>query len=111
MGGAPKEGRTPTPSAGATCAAPPIDRGGGGPTIGFFPAAAGPPGHGTPPASCTAMMDAVRKVEALIEAGGYIRLFRGALIVVKLGGSAMEEESSLEATLQDVIFMATAGMR
>jgi acetylglutamate kinase len=57
-------------------------------------------------------MDAIiRKVEVLIEAGSYIRLFRGALIVVKLGGSAMEDASSLEATLQDVIFMATAGMR
>jgi acetylglutamate kinase len=57
------------------------------------------------------MDDIIRKVEALVEAGRYIRLFRGALIVIKLGGSAMEEESALRATLEDVVFMATAGMR
>jgi acetylglutamate kinase len=58
-----------------------------------------------------AMKDAVRKVEALIEALGYIRTFRDRLTVIKLGGSAMEEPAALEATLQDAIFMETAGMR
>jgi len=33
------------------------------------------------------------------------------LIVIKLGGSAMEEPDALKATLQDVIFMATVGLR
>jgi acetylglutamate kinase len=58
-----------------------------------------------------AMDDAIRKAEILIEACSYIRLFRGRLIVIKLGGSAMEDESALDATLQDVIFMTTVGLR
>jgi acetylglutamate kinase len=57
------------------------------------------------------MDDAIRKAEALIEACSYIRRFRDRLTVIKLGGSAMEEPAALEATLQDVFFMETAGMR
>src|SRR5439155_26155252 len=55
--------------------------------------------------------DAVRKAEALIEACSYIRMFRDRLTVIKLGGSAMEEPAALTATLQDVVFMATVGLR
>lgn len=57
------------------------------------------------------MNDAVRKVEALIEALSYIRTFRDRLTVIKLGGSAMEDPDALRSTLEDVIFMETAGMR
>lgn len=57
------------------------------------------------------MDDAIRKAEALIEARSYIRMFRDRLIVIKLGGSAMEDAAALEATLQDVIFMETVGLR
>lgn len=41
----------------------------------------------------------------------YIRSFRDRLTVIKLGGSAMEEADVLRATLQDVVFMETVGMR
>jgi acetylglutamate kinase len=57
------------------------------------------------------MDDAIRKAEALIEARSYIRMFRDKLTVIKLGGSAMEDAAALEATLQDVIFMETVGLR
>jgi acetylglutamate kinase len=57
------------------------------------------------------MDDAIRKAEALIEALGYIRTFRDRLTIIKLGGSAMEHAATLEATLQDVVFLETAGMR
>jgi acetylglutamate kinase len=57
------------------------------------------------------MDDAIRKAEALIEASSYIRQFRDRLTVIKLGGSAMEDPRALEATLQDVIFMETVGLR
>lgn len=57
------------------------------------------------------MNDAIRKAEVLIEALSYIRTFRDKLTVIKLGGSAMEEADALRATLQDVAFMATVGMR
>ncbi len=57
------------------------------------------------------MDDAIRKAETLIEALGYIRTFRDKLTVIKLGGSAMEDADALRATLQDVVFMETVGMR
>jgi acetylglutamate kinase len=57
------------------------------------------------------MDDALRKAEALIEALNYIRTFRGCRTVVKLGGSAMEDPAALHATLQDVVFMETVGLR
>ncbi len=57
------------------------------------------------------MHEAIRKAEVLIEALSYIRRFRDRLTVIKLGGSAMEDEEVLQATLQDVIFMETVGMR
>jgi acetylglutamate kinase len=56
-------------------------------------------------------MEAIRKAETLIEALSYIRTFRGRLTVIKLGGSAMEDPDALRATLQDVVFMETVGMR
>jgi acetylglutamate kinase len=57
------------------------------------------------------MDDAIRKADVLIEALEYIRNFRDRLTVIKLGGSAMEEADALRATLHDVAFMATVGMR
>src|SRR5260370_38715057 len=57
-------------------------------------------------------MDAAsRKAATLIEALGYIRTFRDKVTVIKLGGSAMETPDTLRATLQDVVFMETVGMR
>jgi acetylglutamate kinase len=57
------------------------------------------------------MNDAIRKAGVLIEALHYIRNFRDRRTVIKLGGSAMEEPETLRATLQDVVFMETVGMR
>ncbi|MGL4464173.1 MAG: acetylglutamate kinase [Planctomycetia bacterium] len=54
---------------------------------------------------------AIRKAETLVEALGYIRKFRHRLVVIKLGGSCLEHADSLEATLQDVVFMETVGVR
>jgi acetylglutamate kinase len=56
-------------------------------------------------------MDALQKAAALIEALNYIRTFRGCRTVVKLGGSAMEDPAALDATLLDVVFMETVGLR
>src|SRR6266700_4368543 len=57
------------------------------------------------------MHDAIHKADVLIEALSYIRRFRDRLTVIKLGGSAMEDGDVLRATLQDVVFMETVGMR
>ncbi|QDV51897.1 acetylglutamate kinase [Gimesia fumaroli] len=56
------------------------------------------------------MEGAVRKAAVLIEALSWIRRFRGRYVVIKLGGSALEEESAVKAFLTDVIFMRTVGM-
>src|SRR6516225_7698369 len=57
------------------------------------------------------MDEAIRKADVLIEALSYIRTFRDRLTVIKLGGSVMEDSSALRATLEDVVFMETVGMR
>jgi acetylglutamate kinase len=57
------------------------------------------------------MDDAIRKADVLIEALSYIRTFRDKRTLIKLGGSAMEDPAALRATLQDVVFMETVGLR
>ena len=57
------------------------------------------------------MNDAIRKAAALIEALPYLRRFRDRLVVIKLGGSAMEDRAALHTTLQDVVFLAAVGLR
>lgn len=56
------------------------------------------------------MDSAVRKAAVLIEALSWIRRFRGRYVVIKLGGSALEEETAVKSFLTDVIFMRTVGM-
>ena len=57
------------------------------------------------------MEEAIAKAGALIEAMGYIRSFRGRIVVVKLGGSVLEDTSLRKKLLTDIAFMATVGMR
>ena len=47
----------------------------------------------------------------MIEALGWIRRFRDSVIVIKLGGSVMEDENALRHVLLDIVFMETVGMR
>jgi acetylglutamate kinase len=57
------------------------------------------------------MEEAIAKAGALIEAMEYIRRFRGRIVVVKLGGSVMDDASLQKKLLTDIAFMATVGMR
>ena len=57
------------------------------------------------------MDQAISKASALVEAHAYIRAFAGKTVVVKIGGSLMDEPENLAAVVQDVCFMATVGMR
>lgn len=57
------------------------------------------------------MEQAIAKASALIEAMEYIRQFRGRIVVVKLGGSVLDEPSLRTELLRDVALMATVGMR
>jgi acetylglutamate kinase len=54
---------------------------------------------------------AIAKAGALIEAMEYIRGFRGRVVVVKLGGSVLDDPNAQRNLLTDVAFMATVGMR
>ena len=54
---------------------------------------------------------AIAKAGALIEAMEYIRQFRGRIVVVKLGGSVLDDASLQKKLLTDIAFMATVGMR
>ena len=57
------------------------------------------------------MEQAIAKAGALIEAMEYIRDFRGRIVVVKLGGSVLDDPGLQKDLLQDVAFMSTVGMR
>lgn len=47
----------------------------------------------------------------LIEALPYIQRFRGETVVVKFGGSIMEDENGVNNILKDIAFMACVGLR
>ncbi|MEX0743994.1 MAG: hypothetical protein WD118_00215, partial [Phycisphaeraceae bacterium] len=57
------------------------------------------------------MQDAIDKAAALVEAHEYIRRFEGKVIVVKVGGSIMDEPATLDSLIQDICFMDAVGMR
>jgi acetylglutamate kinase len=55
--------------------------------------------------------EAIAKADVLIEALNWIRRFRGKYVVIKFGGSALEDSEAVKGFLTDVIFMATVGMK
>ncbi len=56
-------------------------------------------------------MDEVRKAEVLVEALSWIRQFHGRYVVIKLGGSVLDETEAVRSFLTDVIFLASVGMK
>jgi acetylglutamate kinase len=56
------------------------------------------------------MDELVKKADILIEALPYIRRFSGKTIVIKYGGSAMEQESLKHSVMQDIVLMKYIGM-
>ncbi len=58
------------------------------------------------------MMDAaINKASALVEALSYIQRFHDKVIVVKIGGSIMDDEQALSIILNDIVFMNYVGMQ
>ena len=57
------------------------------------------------------MQEAIEKAKTLIEAMGYIQRFAGKIIVIKMGGSVMDDDRALGDLLADVAFLNTVGMR
>lgn len=54
---------------------------------------------------------AIDKAAVLIEAMPYMQAFRGETVVVKFGGSILEDEEAYSNILRDVAFMEIIGMR
>lgn len=57
------------------------------------------------------MQEAIRKAGVLVEALSWIQRFKGKYVVVKLGGSTLDQPEAVESLLTDVVFMASVGMR
>ena len=56
------------------------------------------------------MKEAIQKAAVLIEAHQYIRQFEDKVVVVKVGGSIMDDEAQLTGLIRDVCFMDAVGM-
>ncbi|MFA4943832.1 MAG: acetylglutamate kinase [Lentisphaeria bacterium] len=56
------------------------------------------------------MQRLIEKAGVLIEALPYIQQFRDSIVVVKAGGSFMEDAQALRGVLRDLVFMECAGM-
>ena len=56
------------------------------------------------------MSDATTKAEALLEALPYFQRFRGETVVIKYGGSAMEEPALVQGVLRDIVFLEAVGV-
>ena len=57
------------------------------------------------------MQKLIEKAAILMEALPYIQQFRDAVVVVKLGGSMMEDVEKTRSVMRDIVFMECAGMR
>jgi acetylglutamate kinase len=57
------------------------------------------------------MEQAINKAAALVEALSYIQRFNDKVVVVKVGGSIMDDEHSLSDILTDIVFMNYVGMQ
>ena len=57
------------------------------------------------------MEKAIEKAATLVEALSYIQSFRDKVVVIKLGGAAMEGGPEATDTLTDVTFLATVGIK
>ena len=57
------------------------------------------------------MEEAIRKSEILIEALPYIKKFYGKVVVIKYGGSAIDDDVVRKDVLEDIVFMNYAGMK
>jgi acetylglutamate kinase len=55
--------------------------------------------------------EAINKAQGLVEALSYIQRFHNKVIVVKVGGSIMDDETALAAILTDIVFMNYVGMQ
>ena len=55
--------------------------------------------------------EVIKKADALIEALNYVQRFNEKVVVVKLGGSFMDNDEEFRKVLMDIVFMQAVGMR
>lgn len=55
--------------------------------------------------------NALKRAQVLVEALPYIRRFQDLLVVVKLGGAAMEEGAARDTVLQDLVLLRFVGLK
>ena len=55
-------------------------------------------------------MEPTAKAKTLIEALPYLQAFRGKTLLIKLGGSAMEDPSLVSRVMRDIVFLELAGI-
>ncbi len=58
----------------------------------------------------TDFQDSIFRADVLIEALPYLQNFRGSTVVIKYGGSAMEDPTLVEGVLKDIVFLEAAGI-
>lgn len=57
------------------------------------------------------MEEAIRKADVLIEALPYIKRFHNKIVVIKYGGSILDEERIRRNVLEDIVFLSYIGMK
>lgn len=57
------------------------------------------------------MREIIKKADVLIEALPYIKKFHNKIVVIKYGGSTMEEEDFRHGVLEDIVFLNYVGLR
>jgi len=57
------------------------------------------------------MQDIIKKADVLIEALPYIMKFKGKVVVIKAGGSMMENKEVISGIFQDIVFLSMVGIR
>lgn len=56
------------------------------------------------------MQKAIEKAGALVEALEYLQKYYGKVVVIKFGGSVMDDADAMKSILTDIVFMNSAGM-
>ena len=57
------------------------------------------------------MKDLIKKAGIMVEMLPYIQKFRDAIVVVKFGGSAMEDAELTKKTMRDIVLLEAVGMK
>jgi len=68
-------------------------------------------GHGAPDAQKTRIANSMGRARILMEALPYIKAFRGTTVVIKYGGSAMDDPALRESFAGDVTLLSMVGIR